>query len=220
MPRAKPTAPARVAPVTKTRLTVTMRSALYQLAKKTILTPTETTAERKAYGKVATLICKDINAKITPSDLEVLKRHDCVMQKDYLHIIYKDNHDRQLLYTSFKFDADMPAVWVKNGHYGTLISEPTYTAYMAWDAAVQAVKSAYMAKYNDYASLIRSAKTLEEIEAVWPAAKAARTTPQTMAVSLLTPDLLTRIQADQAATKRYMARHPTTTQATQPESHQ
>lgn len=88
---------------------------------------------------------------------------------------------------------------------------------IAWDATVQAVKSAFLTKYNDYGSLIRSAKTLEEIEAVWPATKAARTTPQTMAVSLLTPDLLTRIQADQAATKRYMARHPATTQATQPE---
>lgn len=217
MPRAKPPAPARVVPATKTRLTAAMRSALYQLAKKTILTPKETTAERKAYGKVAALIRKDVDAKITPSDLVVLKRHDCVMQKDYVHIIYKDNRDKQLLYTSFKFDADIPNVWVKSNHYGTLISEPTYTSYMAWDAAVQAIKSAYETKYNDYASLIRSAKTLEEIEAVWPAAKAARTTPQTMSVSLLTPDLLTRIQADQAATKRYMARHPTPTQAAQPE---
>lgn len=170
------------------------RTALQDLIKKVVTCPKEDAAIIEAYAKAAPLVRACVEVEYPVKDMKILKRYDVAEQKDSIGLRLTSGGD-----TKFKFE-DGTGPLVPDHRYGKmfLADEATTDAVHDWEAATRKRQEVFEKKRSDYLALVGSARTLEEVEAVWDEAAAIRPMfeKNQTALSVLTPEVIKRIKAD------------------------
>ena len=173
------------------------REALKRLRDTVVQCVTEESALKAAYRKAAPLVRKCVEAEYPPKDMKILAKYEAAEQDDCikLRLAYGAAQD-----VMFDFDDATGPLVVKKTYYGKffLADEATTAAVNEWKTAKEQCDKTLTQKKRDYQTLIDAARTLEEVEVLWPEAAQIREAFQKNQVALmaLTPTVIQRIKAD------------------------
>lgn len=183
----------------KTRLTMSARFALKKLAGELVTSPDEDKAVKAAYKKAAPLVRSIVETKYPPKDMRVLQKYKKAQKDDCIKL---------------QLAAGGIEVFNFAGNTGPMVAHKTYEgviypadtiatdAVLEWKKAVDARTAARDQKIADYKTLIYAARNLEDVTAIWPEAEKVRSQLKSTALVVLSPDVVTRIQADVATRKK------------------
>jgi hypothetical protein len=167
----------------KTRLNKDMRHMLLRLARDRVKAPKEAEATfiatHKVFDKEIRRICKGLYPK---RDMEVLKKYHAAHQQPFIDLIVPGEVPR---FDRFHFvghswetarsgTTDLPWVPKHIEHGRVNLDERASVAFQAYASAAAEREMARNELLGTFETAIRNAKNLEEIEAVWPAAREAR----------------------------------------------
>lgn len=186
----------------KTRLNSAGRNHLLQLVDTTVDCPAERRTLEKAYAKIAPLAVKVVLAKHPNADMLVLKRYDCAHQVKEIKLSLTVGGVVEFEFDPAQHELYRPEKYRWGASTIYAADERLTAAYQAWEQARDAYQKAVKDKRADYKALVNSARNLEEIEAIWPAAASARSAIIRNLPATLTPDAIARIKADVAAAQR------------------
>lgn len=175
------------------------RDALKNLRNTVVQCVTEEAAVKDAYRKAAPLVRKVVETEYPPRDMKVLTKYEAAEQDDCIKLRMAHGAVQDVV---FNFDEGTGPVVVKKTYHGKffLADEPTTDAVAAWRTAVEQRDKTLAQKKADYATLINAARTLEEVETLWPEASQIREAFNKNQVALLalTPTVIQRIKMDVA----------------------
>jgi hypothetical protein len=173
------------------------RSFLFSLAGQNVKCPAEEKAEAAAYDKASPLVRKIVEEKFPPKDMRLLVKYDCAAPDSCIKLQLTAGG-----ITQFNFRDVKDAPLLPNGYEcrsRIFASDATVSAAVgAHELACGALKKARAKIMDDYRALIWSTPTLEQIEAVWPEAKALRERLNKTLPVRLSQDVINRIRADVA----------------------
>jgi len=167
----------------KTRLNKDMRHMLLRLARDRVKAPKSVedafTAAHKICEKEIRRVCKGLFPK---RDMEVLKKYHAAHQPPYIDLIIPGEAAR---FDRFNFvghswetartgTTDLPWVPKHTEHGRIQLDERAAKAFQVYASAAAGREMARNELLGTFETAIRNAKNLEEIEAVWPAAREAR----------------------------------------------
>ena len=175
----------------KIRLTDGMRRRLMEHARRLVDCPAERDVQERAYRVAEPLVLQIVHDFYPPRDMKVCLRHKAAQEVDRVYLRLAAGGDQQFL-----FQGNGPAVVNSRQIYAC--DAPASHAVSNWVKAFNAHKAAREAKLADYQALISTARTLEEVAVVWPEAEQLRPHFQSSLPTVLSADVITRIQADVA----------------------
>lgn len=182
------------------------REALKHLRDTVVQCLTEDAVVRDAYRKAAPLVRKVVETEYPPKDMKVLKKYEKAHVDDCIKLRMAYGAVQDVV---FSFEGGTGPLAVKTTYSGKfyLADEVTTAAVATWRTAVETRDKTLTQKKRDYATLIEAARTLEEVEVLWPEAKAIREAfaKNQVALMALTPTVIQRIKSDvaeRAATAR------------------
>lgn len=172
----------------KTRLNLHMRNRLRNLADTTVKdTPEEEKKFRAAHAAAVKEVIRCARAKWPEKDMKVLRKHACGYFRMEVLLVTDEEHMRQhhfkLVTQQMEYedwDNVRKAADPKMGFWSPQSSNALQLDEKATDVLnefwnIEAARSKRLANIiNDLRMLIHNAKTLEQIESVWPAAMALR----------------------------------------------
>jgi len=180
-------------------LRIAHREALKKLRDTVVRCLTEEAAVKDAYRKAAPLVRKTVEAEYPPKDMRVLKKYEKADVDDCIKLRMAYGAVQDVI---FNFDDGTGPLAVKATYSGKfyLADEETTAAVAAWREAVEIRDKTLRQKKHDYATLINAARTLEEVEVLWPEASQIREAfaKNQVALMALTPTVIQRIKADVA----------------------
>lgn len=175
------------------------REALKNLRNTVVQCVTEDAAVKDAYRKAAPLVRKAVEAEYPPRDMKVLSKYEAAEQDDCIRLRMAHGAVQDVM---FNFNEGTGPVVVKKTYNGKffLADETTTEAVAAWKTAIEQRDKTLAQKKSDYGTLINAARTLEEIETLWPEASQIREAFNKNQVALLalTPTVIQRIKMDVA----------------------
>lgn len=175
------------------------RDALKLLRDKIVQCVYEDTAVRKAYLKAAPLVRKIVQTEYPPKDMKVLQKYEKADIDDCIKLRMTHGAVQDMV---FNFDEGTGPLAVENTYNGKfyLADEETTDAVLQWKSVVDARDAKLREKKGDYLTLINAARTLEEVETLWPEASEIRQAFEKNQVALmaLTPTVIQRIRQDVA----------------------
>ena len=182
------------------KLLVSHREFLSGFAKESVKCAAEEAADAKAYAKAAPLARKALQTKYPVKDMKVLQKYG----------VAKGDRCIRLQLTAggvveFKFRGDDLPLRPNGYDCGRHIYATDEAATQAISASLDAeaaFKKAMADKLRDYGALIAHSTTLEQIEAVWPAASALRPRLARSVPVILSDDVIARIKADASTMAR------------------
>lgn len=154
-----------------TRLNDAHRTKLYELRDKIVGCPVEMAALRQAYEQAAPLVRRAVAAKYPEKDMKICAKYEAARGDDCIKLTLTSGGVQE-----FNFDKDTGPLVVKKTYNGQMYAadELTTKAVLDWITARDLHKKTLKDKHEDYAALIRNAKTLDEIVEVWPEAEQLR----------------------------------------------
>lgn len=178
-----------------TRLTQHMRKQLKALARDLVKTPAEDKAVKAAYKAAAPLVTAAVHVKYPPRDMAVLLKYEKATVDDCIKLQLSAGGIQVFNFAEKKGPLVAHETW-----QGVVYAadEQQTAAVLAWVEARDKQKAAYEAKVADYDKLINFARTLDEIEAVWPEASQVRAQNESVAPVVLPEEVVKRIKADVA----------------------
>lgn len=175
------------------------REALKNLRNTIVKCFTEEAAVREAYRKAAPLVRKVVENEYPPKDMKILAKYESAERDDCIKLRLSSGSLSDVM---FNFDDGAGPMVVKKTYSGKmfLADEATSVAVLAWKSAKETCEKTLQQKRNDYRTLIDAARTLEEVEALWPEASQIREAFNKNQVALLalTPTVIQRIKLDVA----------------------
>lgn len=175
------------------------REALKNLRNAVVKCVAEEAAVRDAYRKAAPLVRKTVESEYPPKDMKVLAKYESAEQDDCIKLRMAHGAVQDVM---FDFDDKTGPMVVKKTYSGKmfLADEPTTVAVLAWKSAKETCDKTLRQKKDDYRTLIEAARTLEEVEVLWPEASQIRTafSKNQVALLALTPTVIQRIKMDVA----------------------
>lgn len=183
----------------KTRLNETHRGLLRDFAEGSVASPKVQSLRDKAYAKAARLVSEEVQKRFPPDKMATLAEYGCAAP-DFC--IRGGAPTGQFL--AFRFDAAdalAPMVPAFNCSSRSIpFSARAVEAIEACTKAADTLKKARDEKLTAYRSLIITARTFEDVIAVWPAAEALRDKIVRSSTSLvaLSDDVVSFIRADNA----------------------
>ena len=175
------------------------REALKNLRNTVVQCITEDAAVKDAYRKAAPLVRKVVESEYPPRDMKVLTKYEAAEQDDCIKLRMAHGAVQDVM---FNFDEGTGPVVVKKTYHGKffLADEATTDAVAAWKTAIEKRDKTLQQKRSDYGTLINAARTLEEVETLWPEASQIREAFNKNQVALLalTPTVIQRIKMDVA----------------------
>lgn len=154
----------------KTRLTKALRETLEAFALKNIQTPEETEADEAAYAAAHAAAMQDYERRLPKADLAILKKYGATVRTKELFGAAGCGASAGI---KLRGDAVQAPCW-KQCHKTIKWSAQTLAALQALGRAEAALERAREDKMTFYRQLILSAKTLEAVIEIWPAAEACR----------------------------------------------
>ncbi len=180
------------------RLNDGLRKRLYELVTTTVKCPAEAARLDQTYSKAAPLVRAIVEAKYPPKDMKICAKYEAASVDDCIKLqLFAGGVDK------FDFSNGSGPLVAKKTYQGQiyLADEPTTEAFHDWRAARDAFDTALRKKSSDYNTLVKEARTLEEITEIWPEADAVREYARSRALSVLTDEMVARIKADVAERK-------------------
>lgn len=180
-------------------LRIAHKEALRKLRDTVVRAVTEENVVKEAYRKAAPLVRKVVETEYPPRDMRVLAKYEAAERDDCikLRLAYGAAQD-----VMFDFDEGTGPLVVNKTYSGKmfLADEETTEAVSAWKDAKEKRDKTLRQKKDDYNTLINAARTLEEVENLWPEAAQIRELFNTNQVALLalTPTVIQRIKMDVA----------------------
>lgn len=186
-----------------TKLLQSHREFLHQLAKEQVKCPAEEMADKAAYAKAAPLIRKIVEAKYPPKDMKLLKKYDVATGDKCIRLQLTAGGVEQFCFRdNDKTEWPLRPTGYDCGNHIYAADEKASEAVGAHLLAAGAFKKATAAKLSDYGALINHSTTLEQIEAVWPAASALRVRLNRAVPVILSDEVIARIKADAVPLKK------------------
>lgn len=181
----------------KTRLNVAMRDRLMAMAKDFINVAAEQQAVDRVYDRAKETMKREVLACFPPADMEILKRYDLIEKLLTVRFVYVDEALRQH-YAQFSLPPNQNAEFfvVPARSFNVKMSAKASEVLKKLEAAQATLHTKLTARLSDYRALVYGHATLEAVEEVWPEASKLRPSLGCRAVSTLSPDVLSRIQAD------------------------
>lgn len=175
------------------------REALKNLRNTVVKCITEEAAVREAYRKAAPLVRGVVESEYPPRDMKVLAKYESAERDDCIKLRMAHGAAQDVM---FNFDDNTGPMVVKKTYSGKmfLADESTTEAVLAWKSAKEAAEKSLRQKRSDYDTLINAARTLEEVEVLWPEASQIRSafSKNQVALLALTPTVIQRIKMDVA----------------------
>lgn len=175
------------------------REALKTLRNTVVKCIAEEAAVREAYRKAAPLVRKAVESDYLPKDMKILAKYDSAERDDCIKLRMAHGAAQDVL---FNFDEGTGPMVVKKTYSGKmfLADSPTTDAVLAWKSARETRDKTLQQKRSDYNTLINAARTLEEVEVLWPEASQIREAfnKNQVALMALTPTVIQRIKMDVA----------------------
>lgn len=183
-----------------TRMNDSHRQFLHTLATELVKCPAEQKAMDEAYKIAAPLVRKIVEAKYPAKDMKVLKTYKVARADVCIRLQLTAGGVEQ-----FTFAAKDAVLRPDNYSCNSQIfpaDEAATKAVGAWVLAKAAHDKAFNQKREDYRALINHTATLEQIEAIWPAASKLRERIGRALPMVLSDDVIARIKADATPLKR------------------
>lgn len=175
------------------------RDALKKLRDTVVRCVTEENAVQAAYRKAAPLVRKAVEGEYPVKDMRVLLRYEAAAKDDCIKLRMAYGAVQDVM---FNFEDGTGPLVVKKTYSGKffLADEATTEAVLGWRTAVETRDKTLREKKSDYATLINAARTLEEVEVLWPEASQIREVfaKNQVALLALTPTVIQRIKLDVA----------------------
>lgn len=183
----------------RTRLTQNARSVLNGLARKLITTPVETQALKDAYAVALSGVIAAVELSYLQKDMKILARYEVAFRDTCIKLQADGRYVRQFIINS---DAEASLVPRRNGCSARvyLVEDAVWESIGIWETAKKTADTARNQKRADYEGLIAASRFFEDVVEVWPEAEQLRTQicGQRTALSIVSPDLVSRIRADVA----------------------
>lgn len=161
----------------------------------------DTVARDAAYSACADMVSKLMTDKFPPADMAILDKYG-VAEMDrciFLSAGY-GGYDR------FTFNPSDPRIPVRprtHCNRGTpfLLNDEQSAIYEAYKTADKAAADERTKRHSDFKVLIETARTFDELAAIWPAVESLRERicGESRAVSLMNEDVIARIKSDPAS---------------------
>jgi hypothetical protein len=166
-----------------------MRTFLESLARQTVRSPVEEDAYAKAYEIAETEVLRCYRSQYPKSEMKVLAKYGMAVETLTFYVIAL-NGDGPHRFDSFTVTSrkylNTPNVFrMPRGNYGNhrvKLDEKASKAWNDYESAKAAREKARHELLDQFITAARNARTLEEIEAVWPKAKEARALVRTLPV--------------------------------------
>jgi len=175
------------------------REALKRLRDTVVRCLTEEGKVKEAYRKAAPLVRRVVETEYPVKDMKVLLRYEAAEHDNCIKLRMAHGAVQDVM---FNFDDESGPLVVKKTYHGKffLADEATTDAVLAWKTAKETCDKTLSQKKRDYATLIDAARTLEEVEVLWPEAKQIREAfaKNQVALMALTPTVIQRIKQDVA----------------------
>jgi hypothetical protein len=175
------------------------REALKHLRDTVVRCLTEESAVKSAYRKAAPLVRRVVETEYPVKDMKVLLRYEAAERDDCIKLRMAHGAVQDVM---FNFDDKNGPLVVRKTYSGKffLADDATTEAVLSWRTAKEARDKTLSQKKRDYATLIEAARTLEEVEVLWPEAKQIREAfaKNQVALMALTPTVVQRIKQDVA----------------------
>ncbi len=187
----------------RTRLNETHRSLLRKFAQEHTACPKEQKARDKTYERASRLVREAIEKRFPPADMAVLLKYE-VAAPDLC--IQGGSPSGQ--FVGFEYTAAEDAPTVPRRYCSSRSIPFTQTAVDAIESytkAKDACEIALTKKLDAYSTLIRTARTFEEVVDVWPAVAALReqiVVPSTALIAL-SPETVDFIRSDNAGANAF-----------------
>lgn len=175
----------------KLRLNSRHRDDLNSLARKLVACPAEKGDVDAAYTIAAHLVRRMVEAVLPPADMRILQKYECAQVDDCTRITLTAGGMVQFVFN----EGTGP---LSTNCRTFLADEATTHAVTTYKTAKEKHKEALKAKLNDYNALIYSARYFEDVAEVWPEAEQLRDNFDCKEVSVVTGDVIARIQQDMA----------------------
>jgi hypothetical protein len=185
--------------MSEVRLNDGLRSRLYALVTSTVKCPVEEARLNAAYAVAEPLVRAAVQTKYPPRDMRVCEKYEAASIDDCIKLQLSAGG-----VDTFNFAKGTGPLVVKKTHQGQiyLADEATTSAFHTWKTTRFAFDEAIKKKAGDYNTLVREARTLEEVTEIWPEADAVREYARSRALSVLSDEMVARIKADVEARKR------------------
>lgn len=173
------------------------RSFLYGLAKERVACPAEEAADKAAYAKAEAVVRKIVETKYPPKDMKLLVKYEVAAPDRCIRLQLAAGG---VVEFTFPDEKAAPLTPGRRG-YGCssrmyLADEAATPIIAASLQAKDALKKARGRKLEDYKALIWASTSLEQVEAVWPAAAALRPRKGRALPVVLSDEVIARIKAD------------------------
>ena len=185
--------------MSKTRLNEDMRHRLHVIISGLAGPAAQMKAERKAYARAAPLVIAMVEKRFPVADMAVCRRYKVATQQNDVQISLDVGGIKH-----FNFDPNTGPIEPGRG-YKTIThmaNKKTSRAVSAWVMTVDALNDVRKKRARDYQALVKSSRTVEEVMAVWPEAKAVLPSNVGKELVALSPEVIDRIQADVNARRR------------------
>lgn len=187
--------------MTTTRMNDSNRHFLREMMREVVKCPAEEKAMDAAYKVAAPLVRKIVETKYPAKDMKVLRTYKVAVADACIKLQLTAGGVTQFAFASEKEAPFRP------DNYGCssqifAADEATTKAVGAWALSKGAYDKAFNQKREDYGALINHTATLEQIEAVWPAASKLRERLGRSLPMVLSDDVIARIRADATPLKR------------------
>lgn len=187
----------------KTRMTKRLRCDLKYLVRTKIIHDALNRVLGEAYNALAPLVRELVAEKYPVPDMALLACYNVAIQDRCIKLKLKNG-----TINAFDFTDSDDWPWIPDAYdcrhriydagedyLGGLVS----ARFAEWSDARDALTAANHALWTDYFALIDNARHLEEVCEVWPRACVLLMHKTSTAVSIVTPELIVRIKADQTA---------------------
>lgn len=180
------------------RLTNELRTALKQLVVEKVDFPAEEKAVNDARKAMFKMFEDTVKARWPQKDMAVLDRYDCGASASFWCVTLPNG--RRVAFGDLETVEHPFASKLRRPNRETDLHVDDAGAKLVEDfERVKAVLTARREKgHADYHALITNARTLEQVEKVWPAAKAVRTKFNRALPVIVLDDVIKRIVKDQA----------------------
>jgi hypothetical protein len=182
----------------KTRLNQAHREMLLRFATDNLSCPAEEKARAKAYERASRLVRDAVEKRFPSDDMAVLTKYNC----SYPDACIRGGSPSGQ-FVGFQFDKKEDAPIVPDHGCSSRsigFTQATVDAIEAFEKANNLLKDARQKKIDAYRTLIGTARSFEEITAVWSAAEALaeKIVARTTALIALSPEVVEFIRDDNA----------------------
>lgn len=189
--------------MSKTRINESIRSYLRELVSHHVRCDVEEREASDARHKAEKLVLAMVLDKYPPREMKLLLKWDVAVRDQCIRLQLTAGGVEMFCLSGEEKDWPLrPRTQYGCSGHIYAADAATSDAVGAWVLARKNAADALRAKHSDYLALIRHARTLEDIEAVWPLASKVRDRLNKQLPVILSDEVVARIRADVEAQKK------------------